>query len=256
MTRRPFVPLRAPAAAQVADVASTPQVAQIAQVAHAGKVVAAVLGIALAAACTRPRLPITPAPAPASAPRTSPASKRPAKTDGVALATVGVTSKESSASADIEYLRARHLLIPVAGARVEELSDSFEEPRDGSRRHRAIDILAPRGTPVLAADDGRVLRASWNSAGGNTIYVEDTTGRVVYYYAHLDRYHDSLVAGAAVTRGDTLGFVGTTGNAPKDIPHLHFQIMRMPHDRKYWDGEPLNPYTLLTAVENGDRERR
>jgi murein DD-endopeptidase MepM/ murein hydrolase activator NlpD len=142
-------------------------------------------------------------------------------------------------------VRSRKLELPVAGIHAEQLSNSFDEPRDGSRRHRAIDILAPRGTPVLAADDGRVLRVSWNSAGGNTVYATDVDSRIVYYYAHLDHYRENLVAGMTLTKGDTIGFVGTTGNAPKDVPHLHFQIMRMPHDGKYWNGEPINPYSVL-----------
>lgn len=104
---------------------------------------------------------------------------------------------------------------------------------------------------MLAADDGRVLRVSWNAAGGNTVYTTDAESRIVYYYAHLDGYRDSLVAGMPVAKGDTIGFVGTTGNAPKDIPHLHFQIMRMPHDGKYWNGEPINPFTIL----RGEGER-
>jgi murein DD-endopeptidase MepM/ murein hydrolase activator NlpD len=156
-----------------------------------------------------------------------------------------------SAAADLDYLRSRRLLLPVAAIRPEQLSDSFDEARDGARRHHAIDILAPRGTPVLAADSGRILRVSWNSAGGNTIYATDAESRIVYYYAHLDRYRDGLTAGMPIARGDTLGFVGTTGNAPKDIPHLHFQIMRMAHDGKYWNGEPIDPYPLLR--EEGER---
>jgi murein DD-endopeptidase MepM/ murein hydrolase activator NlpD len=167
----------------------------------------------------------------------------------VPLATAAVLGP--SAEADFEYVRERHLQLPVAGIRADQLADSFDEPRDGARRHRAIDILAPRGTPVLAADDGRVLRVSWNSAGGNTVYTTDTDGRVVYYYAHLDHYHESLAAGMTLTKGDTIGFVGTTGNAPKDIPHLHFQIMRMPRDGKYWNGEPINPFSVL----RGEGER-
>jgi murein DD-endopeptidase MepM/ murein hydrolase activator NlpD len=156
-----------------------------------------------------------------------------------------------STEADAEYLRSRRLLLPVAGIRPDQLTDSFDEPRDGTRRHRAIDILAPRGTPVLAADDGRVLRVSWNSAGGNTVYATDLESRVVYYYAHLDHYHEPIAAGMALAKGDTIGFVGTTGNAPKDIPHLHFQVMRMPHDGKYWNGEPINPFSIL----RGEGER-
>jgi len=161
---------------------------------------------------------------------------------------------DRSADEDIEYLRERHLVVPVANGRPEQITDSFDEPREGSRRHRAIDIVAPRGTPVLAADDGKVLRVSWNNAGGNTVYTVDPDSRLVYYYAHLDRYRDSLVAGMPLLKGDTIGFVGTTGNAPKDIPHLHFQVMRMPRDGKYWNGEAINPFAMLRAEAEHDRE--
>jgi murein DD-endopeptidase MepM/ murein hydrolase activator NlpD len=152
----------------------------------------------------------------------------------------------------VEYLLGRALEIPVAGKSAQQLQDTFDEGRDGGRLHRALDILAPRGTPVLAADDGRVLRVKTNSLGGNTIYTTDPNGRIVYYYAHLDAYRKGLVEGLVIARGDTLGFVGTTGNAPRDTPHLHFQVMRMPPDGKYWDGEPINPYPLflLDAARN------
>ena len=145
----------------------------------------------------------------------------------------------------VEYLMARGMEIPVAGRTVKQLEDTFDEGRDGGRTHRALDILAPRGTPVLAADSGRILRISENRLGGNTVYTTDPQERIVYYYAHLDAYQPGLVQGMTIARGDTLGFVGTTGNAPKDTPHLHFQVMRMPADGKYWDGEPINPYPLF-----------
>jgi murein DD-endopeptidase MepM/ murein hydrolase activator NlpD len=209
----------------------------------------------LLAGCTRPRVPIVAAPAPAPSSRTTrSASSGGAASSGasgaaVHLATAAVLGE--SAEADVEYVRSHRLQLPVSGIRPEQLEDSFDTPRDGTRRHRAIDILAPRGTPVLAADDGRVLRVSWNSAGGNTVYATDVEGRIVYYYAHLDHYRESLAAGMPLTKGDTIGFVGTTGNAPNDIPHLHFQIMRMPHDGKYWNGEPINPFGIL----RGEGER-
>jgi len=153
-------------------------------------------------------------------------------------------------SSDFEYLRTRHLLLPVAGAMPAQIQDSFDDPRDNGRKHRAIDILAPRGTPVLAADDGRILRLSTNSLGGITIYAVDPEERIVYYYAHLDHYHRGLESGERIQRGDTLGYVGTTGNAPKNVPHLHFQVMRMPYGGKqYWNGEPINPYTLFVGEE-------
>lgn len=153
----------------------------------------------------------------------------------------------------VDYLLARGMSIPVSGVSLGQLRDSFDEGRDGARVHRALDILAPRGTPVLSADSGRILRVSTNSLGGNIIYATDPLGRVVYYYAHLDSYQPGLMQGATVARGDTLGFVGTTGNAPKDTPHLHFQVMRMPSDGKYWDGEPINPYPLILLSHDSAR---
>jgi murein DD-endopeptidase MepM/ murein hydrolase activator NlpD len=153
-----------------------------------------------------------------------------------------------SSSETVNYILARGLLVPVAGVAVSQLHDTFDEGRDEGRTHRALDILAPRGTPVLAADDGHLLRMRPNALGGNTIYATDPQGRVVYYYAHLDSYQPGLAEGATIARGDTLGFVGTTGNAPPDTPHLHFQLMRMPADGKYWDGEPINPFPLFLLM--------
>src|SRR5690242_3331349 len=201
-------------------------------------------GLALLGACARPRFPVNPAPAPVARPARADSQPKSA-TAPVPLASAATLG--TSAEADAEYLRSRRPLLPVAGIRPDQLTDSFDEPREGTRRHHAIDILASRGTPVLAADDGRVLRVSWNSAGGNTVYATDSESRLVYYYAHLDHYHEPIAAGMPLAKGDTIGFVGTTGNAPKDIPHLHFQVMRMPHDGKYWNGEPINPFSILRS---------
>ena len=141
------------------------------------------------------------------------------------------------------------LLFPVPGVDSTRLDDSFDAPRDGGvRKHNAIDIMAARGTPVLSVQDGRVLRLATNPKGGITVYATDLDETYVYYYAHLDRYHPGIYSGKPLLRGDTLGYVGTTGNAPKDVPHLHFQVMHMPADRKYWSGPPINPYPLLRAV--------
>ena len=138
------------------------------------------------------------------------------------------------------------LTFPVVGGDSTRLDDSFDEPRDGgTRKHNAIDIMAPLGTPVVAAQDGRILKLSKNEKGGITIYATDVEEQYVYYYAHLDHYHRDIYAGKPVMRGDTLGYVGTTGNAPKNLPHLHFQVMHMPADRKYWNGAPIDPYPLL-----------
>lgn len=144
------------------------------------------------------------------------------------------------------------LLVPVVGVRATEIPDSFSAPRSGDRTHNALDILAPRGTPVLSADDGMVLRLSENRLGGLTIYATDPQDRFVYYYAHLDRYADGLAQGQRLAKGDTIGFVGTTGNAPDHIPHLHFQMMRKHPAGRYWDGEPVDPRPYFLP----DREAR
>src|SRR6476469_5605280 len=197
------------------------------------------LALALACAgCARQR--IAPLPSPSSAARPAPR---------VVLAGAPTLGRSSlSATEAVSYILSRGMQIPVAGVTVGQLEDTFDEGRDGGRVHRALDILAPRGTPVLAADSGRILRISVNALGGNTIYATDPQGRIVYYYAHLDAYQKGLVEGLVVARGDTLGYVGTTGNAPKETPHLHFQVMRMPPDGKYWDGEPINPYPLFLLL--------
>lgn len=145
--------------------------------------------------------------------------------------------------------------MPVFGVDARRIPDSFSAPR-GARLHGALDIMAPRGTPVLSADDGEVLRVSENRAGGLTIYAADAARRLVYYYAHMDRYADGIAPGRPLSRGDTIGFVGTTGNAPRDIPHLHFQMMLMHPEGRYWAGTPVNPLPFLlsdsTAADEPD----
>jgi murein DD-endopeptidase MepM/ murein hydrolase activator NlpD len=154
------------------------------------------------------------------------------------------------AARDLDYLRSRRLLVPVEGVHVADIADSFDDPRDGGRRHHAVDILAPRGTPVRAADDGRVLKLRQGGAGGIALYATDPSGRFVYYYAHLDRYRDRIAEGMRVSRGDVLGYVGSTGNAPRRAPHLHFQIMRMPEGGEYWAGLPIDPRPLLSDARD------
>jgi len=141
------------------------------------------------------------------------------------------------------------LLLPVAGAHVRELKDDFDETRGGTRRHEAIDILAPRGTPVMAAVDGTVAKLFTSQQGGLTVYEFDAAGEYCYYYAHLDRYAPGLAEGMAVRRGDPIGEVGTTGNAPKNTPHLHFAMFRLGADKKWWEGEAVNPFPMLQKAE-------
>lgn len=144
-------------------------------------------------------------------------------------------------------LAAKSLLIPVEGVDPSRVRDSYSASR-GGRTHDAVDIMAPRGTPVLAADSGTILKLRQNDAGGITVYQLDHAERFVYYYAHLDRYRDGLVEGMAIRQGDVLGFVGTTGNAPKETPHLHFQVMIYRGRGQYWGGDPINPHPFLTRT--------
>jgi murein DD-endopeptidase MepM/ murein hydrolase activator NlpD len=137
------------------------------------------------------------------------------------------------------------LAVPVAGVRPEDLVNTFDEARGAGRRHDALDILAPRGTPVLAAADGRVLRLFTSDKGGLTIYQLGADGRTVYYYAHLDGYAEGLATGQALARGQVIGYVGDSGNAVPGNTHLHFAIWRISDPADFWDGEPINPYPLL-----------
>jgi len=140
----------------------------------------------------------------------------------------------------------RPLIIPVEGVNAGAIRDTFNETR-GLRRHEASDIMAARGTPVIATDDGTVKKIFTSVPGGLTIYEFDPDQRYCYYYAHLDRYADGLHEGQQVHRGDVLGYVGTTGNAPKDAPHLHFAVIRLDADKKWWKGTYVNPYPLLVG---------
>jgi murein DD-endopeptidase MepM/ murein hydrolase activator NlpD len=136
------------------------------------------------------------------------------------------------------------LLIPVQGVSRAQLRDTFDEARTG-HRHEAIDIAAPTGTPVLAVDDGTIVKLFTSVPGGLTIYQFDPQRRFSYYYAHLDRYADGVREGMHVRRGDVIGYVGTTGNAPMNAPHLHFAVFRLGPERQWWKGDAVNPYPAL-----------
>jgi len=146
---------------------------------------------------------------------------------------------------DADYLRSRDLMVPVHGVKPSELRDTYNAPRSGGRAHLALDILAKKGTRVLSVDDGVILRITENDLGGKVIYIADPSRRFVYYYAHLDEWKYGLKVGDTVKRGQLIGSVGTTGNAPKDTPHLHFQLMRMGSGGRYWSGTPINPIPYL-----------
>ncbi len=145
-------------------------------------------------------------------------------------------------------LEGRTLAMPVAGARTIDLRDSFDEAR-GGRRHEAIDILAPRGTRVVAVDEGKVEKLFTSKQGGLTVYQFDRDGTHAFYYAHLDHYAEGLAEGTYLRRGDPVGYVGTTGNAPPGTPHLHFAIFELGPEREWWSGKPIDPYPLLMKVK-------
>ncbi|HJU69215.1 MAG TPA: M23 family metallopeptidase [Gemmatimonadaceae bacterium] len=140
------------------------------------------------------------------------------------------------------------LIIPVAGVKAEDLLDTFNEMR-GERRHDALDIPAPRGTPVLAATDGRVLRLFTSERGGLMIYTADASERFVLMYAHLDGYADGVSNDGPLRRGQVIGYVGTTGNAPPNLPHLHFAIARSSNVARWWEGTPVDPLPLLQGPQ-------
>ena len=143
------------------------------------------------------------------------------------------------------HLEDRDLVIPVEGVTAYELKRQFADQRGGSRQHEAIDIMAPRNTPVRAVEGGTIARLFFSRAGGTTIYQFDPSGEFCYYYAHLEGYADGLREGASVRKGQVIGYVGTSGNAQKTAPHLHFAIFRLTEARHWWEGTPIDPYDVL-----------
>ena len=137
------------------------------------------------------------------------------------------------------------LLVPVRGVKAGQLSDTFTQSRGAGRRHDAIDIMAPRGTPVLAVTDGSIEKLFLSKPGGRTIYQFDPERKIAYYYAHLDAYAPLLAEGQTVKRGQVIGYVGSTGNASPDAPHLHFAIFVLGPEQRWWQGTSINPYPLL-----------
>lgn len=141
------------------------------------------------------------------------------------------------------------LLIPVAGVKASELVDTFTDARSNGRAHDAIDIMAPRGTPVFAVSDGKVVKLFTSRQGGLTIYQFDPSQTYAYYYAHLDSYAPGLLEGLELKRGDVIGRVGSTGNASVDAPHLHFAVFILGPERNWWQGTAIDPYPLLNKQE-------
>ena len=150
------------------------------------------------------------------------------------------------------------LRVPVQGVLPQDLRDTYTDQRAGGARvHEAMDILAPRGTPVLAVDSGHIAKLFLSKPGGITLYQFDPTGHFAYYYAHLDRYAEGIAEGQTVQRGQLLGYVGSTGNANPEAPHLHFALLRLDAQKRWWKGTAMNPFPYLreTDVSAGTEEK-
>ena len=160
------------------------------------------------------------------------------------LEAIDSTPAAMPSSADLTVLQSE-LTVPVAGVSKASLRDTYDEMRGGSRRHEALDIPAPRGTSVLSATPGRVLKLFNSKAGGLMVYAADSSERFILMYGHLDAYQPGLAEGQPLRRGQPLGTVGTTGNAPPTVPHLHFAVARSSDVKQWWKGMPVNPFPLF-----------
>jgi len=163
-------------------------------------------------------------------------------------ATAPISAPVVAAPAPAPAAQPGALLIPVAGIAAGQLTDTFSDARGNGRVHDAMDIMAPTGTPVFAVADGRLVKLFNSKQGGLTLYQFDAAESTAYYYAHLERYADGMTEGRMLRRGETLGYVGSTGNASPDGPHLHFAVFTLGPEKNWWQGTAVNPYPLLTGT--------
>lgn len=180
---------------------------------------------------------------------TSSPTPSPALSNGIPVATptpdmIDPSTSEPLLSAPVPP-NMPELEIPVSGIKRKDLRDTFTDDRSEGRVHGALDIMAPKGTAVVAAADGKILRLFSSAKGGLTIYQANPDGTIVFYYAHLDRYADNVIDGQKVRKGETIGYVGDTGNAGAGNFHLHFAIWIPVDPKRYWEGVNINPYPLL-----------
>ncbi len=190
---------------------------------------------------------VVPAPTPpAAVPDPAPLAAQPVVAVPVAPDPNATLPLMRTAASPFSLPKPDYIVIPVAGVQARQLSDSFNEIHSG-QRHEAIDIMAPRGTPVVAVEDGRIAKLFTSKPGGITIYQFDPTEKFAYYYAHLDKYAQGIVEGKHVSRGEVIGYVGSTGNASAEAPHLHFAIFVLGPEKRWWKGTAINPYPLLAA---------
>jgi len=186
-----------------------------------------------AAAISAPRVP-PPSSAMSSPPPSSAVPGSPSVVSGL--------SRITGTAGELSHSRLR---VPIDGENIESLKGGFAETRGGSRPHEAVDMLAPRNTPVHAVENGTIAKLFTSKAGGLTVYQFDPAGHLCYYYAHLERYADGLKDGQAVSQGDVIGYVGTSGNAPPNTPHLHFAVFELNADKRWWQGRPIDPYLVF-----------
>lgn len=161
----------------------------------------------------------------------------------VALPAVNGASAGSAAAASAPAMG--KLLLPVDGIKLADLRDNFDQPRGADRHHEALDIMAPKGTKVLAVADGKLVKLFNSKPGGLTVYQFDPSEKYAYYYAHLDRYAEGVKEGMELKRGDLVGYVGVTGNSDPNAPHLHFAVVELTAEKKWWKGTPINPFPLI-----------
>lgn len=156
----------------------------------------------------------------------------------------------NTATATMGSVERPRLRVPIDGVNVDAWKGGFDQRRaGGSRGHEAVDILAARNTPVHAVENGTIAKIFESKQGGHTIYQFSADQRLVYYYAHLQRYADGLHEGQAVAQGDVIGFVGTSGNAPPNTPHLHFAVSELGPDRHWWQGQAIDPYLVFKKAQ-------
>jgi murein DD-endopeptidase MepM/ murein hydrolase activator NlpD len=154
------------------------------------------------------------------------------------------TNEQGEAERSIPDAFPDHPIIPIAGVTAAQLTDTFRDMRDG-HKHGAVDISAPRDTPVLAAVEGNVAKLFRSNQGGIAVYQYDDSRQYCYYYAHLDRYAPGLKEGTLLRQGQALGFAGSTGDAQAAGPHLHFAVFRLGPDKAWWNGTAIDPVPLL-----------
>jgi murein DD-endopeptidase MepM/ murein hydrolase activator NlpD len=135
------------------------------------------------------------------------------------------------------------LLFPVPAVSPASMANSFADAR-GSRSHHAVDIMAPRNSEIIAVDDGVIAKLMVSAKGGLSIYEWNPDRTLVYFYAHLQAYAPGLEEGQTVRRGQVIGYVGTTGNAPPNTPHLHFAIAQVGDKDRWWGGVPVDPFPI------------